>query len=72
MTTYEVYVSDPSTEQIAEMHLWLEKNQIEPMDVESIDVADVSLVFDVVMRFTFDHEEDALLFKMRWSWTNTH
>jgi len=65
--TKEVVFDDPSSQQITEMVEYCHISGLSLLKHSVLDMSDVSLSIDIIAIFLFDNEEDATIFKLRFS-----
>jgi hypothetical protein len=63
---YTVHIADCGCVTEADAAHWAWKHCPSFKGWESMDVSDVSVMFDVVVEFRFADEHDALMFTLRW------
>lgn len=58
-----VLINDPDIPGIED---WLSERRILLKDFEVVDVSDLTIYYDVMLKIVFVNHDDAILFKMTW------
>lgn len=64
---YRVLISDPTDKELDEMKEFINNSKLDLITVDGVDVSDHSLTTDVIYEYIFGNEQDALLFRLKYS-----
>ena len=65
MITYPVYIGDPSIATVNDMMDFIADANLSIISVDSVDVSDVSMQYDILYSYIFNKEEDAVFFMLK-------
>lgn len=63
--TYPVTIIDPNKGQVIAMNHFVRNSELSILTVEETDISDVSMKWDMIYRYIFEKEKDALMFALR-------
>ena len=60
-----IFYGDLSNEQVSAMAEYISNNALSLISSDSVDVSDVSHMFDTIHEYKFERTDEALLFKLK-------
>lgn len=69
---YSVRIGDPTISEIIRMLNFIVDAELSFVSVKDIDVSDVSMTYDIIRRYTFAKEEDAMIFTLKFKGNIEH
>ena len=64
---YDIFICDPSEDKIRDMLDYCLEYKLDFVSYSCQDVSDVSGKWDTIARFTFKNDQDAAIFKLKFS-----
>ncbi len=62
-----VLICDPTWEELTEMKEFINNSKLNLITIDGVDVSDHSVTTDMIYEYIFGNEQDALLFRLKYS-----